>query len=31
MTTGGWFFMLGSWVVIIGLTGYTLWRTLRNR
>ena len=31
MTLGGWIFMLASWAVILGVTVYSLVRTLRDK
>jgi hypothetical protein len=31
MTTGGWIFMIASWGVILGLFGYSMFRTLTGR
>jgi len=31
MTLGGWIFMLASWLVILGLFGFSLYRTFRPR
>ena len=30
MEPGGWIFMIASWVVILGLFGYAMRRTLRR-
>jgi hypothetical protein len=31
MTLGGWLFMVGSWILILGMFIYTMVRTLRGR
>jgi hypothetical protein len=31
MTLGGWIFMGASWLVILGLFGFSLYRTFRRR
>jgi hypothetical protein len=31
MTLGGWIFLLASWTVILGLFGFSLYRTFRPR
>jgi len=31
MTLGGWIFMAASWLVILGLFGFSMYRTFRPR
>jgi ABC-type nickel/cobalt efflux system permease component RcnA len=31
MTRHGWIFMAVSWALIVGVTAFAFWRTLRNR